>query len=351
MFDLPGKSRKAAELEKKSLEEDFWVDAAAAKEVLKELDQLREAVEELHQLQSRWEDLETHLQLAEEEQAKSEAPEIERGLRELARDLEAMELRRMLSKPDDHRDAILTIHPGAGGLESQDWAQMLMRMYLRWAERHEFQTEMLDYQPGEGAGIKRAGIEVRGSHAYGYLKTERGVHRLVRISPFDANRRRHTSFASVFVYPEIEEDIDVEIRPDDIRVDTFRASGAGGQHVNKTSSAVRITHLPTGIVVQCQSERSQHRNRANALTMLRSRLYQRYREEEEARRTALESAKKEIAWGSQIRSYVFQPYTMVKDHRTGMERGDVEGVMNGEIDGFIQACLQQAASVGAQGPP
>ncbi len=348
MFDVSGKTARVQELEKQVLDESFWQDTEAAKNVLQELDRLKAALGEFEQLQSRLEDLEVHLQLAEEEQAAQEGPEIARGLVQLGEDLSKLELKRMLGEPDDSRNAILTIHPGAGGLESQDWAQMLMRMYLRWAEVHQLSTDIMDYQPGEGAGIKRVGIEVRGTHAYGYLKTEMGVHRLVRISPFDANHRRHTSFASVFVYPEVEEDIEVEIRPDDIRVDTFRASGAGGQHVNKTSSAVRITHIPTDIVVQCQSERSQHRNRTNAMKLLRSRLYQKYKEEEEAKRAALESSKKEIAWGSQIRSYVMHPYTLVKDHRTGVEKGDVEAVMDGDIDEFIEASLQQAAGAGAE---
>jgi peptide chain release factor 2 len=344
MFDLPATTARVQELEKKVLGEGFWQNTAEAPAVLKELDRLKASLEEFASLQSRAEDLEVHLQLAEEEDAAQELPEIERGLQRLSGDLHDVELGRMLSEPDDGRDAILTIHPGAGGLESQDWAQMLMRMYMRWAEEHGYTTDILDYQPGEGAGIKRVGIEVSGTNAYGYLKTEMGVHRLVRISPFDANHRRHTSFASVFVYPEVDEDIEVEIRPEDLKVDTFRASGAGGQHVNKTSSAVRISHLPTGIVVQCQSERSQHRNRLNAMKLLRSKLYQRLKEEEEAKRAALESSKKEIAWGSQIRSYVMHPYTMVKDHRTGVEKGDVEAVMDGDIDQFVEAYLQQIAA-------
>jgi peptide chain release factor 2 len=343
MFDLPGTTERVEQLEKQVLNEDFWHDQAAAKRVLKELDRLKASLQEYGELESRAEDLEVHLQLAEEEDAEQEGLEIERGLGELTRDLHTLELRRMLGEPDDGRNAILTIHPGAGGLESQDWAQMLMRMYLRWAEERGFTSDIIDYQPGEGAGIKRVGIEVSGTNAYGYLKTEMGVHRLVRISPFDANHRRHTSFASVFVYPEVDEDIEVEIRPEDIKVDTFRASGAGGQHVNKTSSAVRVSHIPTGIVVQCQSERSQHRNRINAMKLLRSRLYQKLKEEEEAKRAALESSKKEIAWGSQIRSYVMHPYTMVKDHRTGVEVGDVGAVMDGDIDGFVEAYLHQAA--------
>lgn len=243
----------------------------------------------------------------------------------------------------------MTIHSGAGGTESQDWAQMLMRMYLRWIERRGFRGNVIDLQAGEEAGIKSATIEVKGEYAYGFLKAESGVHRLVRISPFDANKRRHTSFASVFTYPEIEDNLTVEIKEDDLRVDTFRASGAGGQHVNKTSSAVRMTHLPTGIVVQCQSERSQLQNKENAFKVLKSRLYQYYKEKEEEKLQEIEKKKKKIEWGSQIRSYVFHPYVMVKDHRTGLETPNGQAVMDGEIDKFIQAYLSQfkeSSSVG-----
>ncbi len=253
--------------------------------------------------------------------------------------IDDLELRSLLSDPDDQKNAILTIHPGAGGTESQDWAEMLLRMYLRWIEKKGFESQILDLQPGEEAGIKDATIEVRGNYAYGFLKAEAGVHRLVRISPFDFNQRRHTSFASVFVYPEIESDVEVEIDPNDLRIDTFRASGAGGQHVNKTSSAVRITHIPTGIVVTCQSERSQHRNREAAMKILRARLYQLKKQEEREKLSEIESQKKEIAWGNQIRSYVFHPYTLVKDHRTGVETGNVQAVMDGELDPFIRAYL------------
>jgi len=257
----------------------------------------------------------------------------------IIRKLEEFEFRSFLSNEEDSKDAILAIHPGAGGTESQDWAAMLLRMYLRWAERHGFQTDTMDYQAGEEAGIKSATVELKGSYAYGYLKSESGVHRLVRISPFDANKRRHTSFASVFIYPETDEDINIEIKSDDLKIDTFRASGAGGQHVNKTSSAVRITHLPTGIVVQCQSERSQHKNRESAMKVLKARLYQRALEEERAKMAAVEASKKKIEWGSQIRSYVFQPYNLVKDHRTGHETSNVNSVMDGDIDEFIGAFL------------
>lgn len=257
----------------------------------------------------------------------------------LSKKLDDLEFRSFLSNEEDASNAILAIHPGAGGTESQDWASMLLRMYLRWAERHGFQTDIMDYQSGDEAGMKSATVEIKGPYAYGYLKSESGVHRLVRISPFDANKRRHTSFASVFVYPETAENINIEIKPDDLKVDTFRASGAGGQHVNKTSSAVRMTHLPTGIVVQCQSERSQHKNRESALKVLKARLYQKALEEERAKLAAVEASKKKIEWGSQIRSYVFQPYNLVKDHRTDFETSNVNAVMDGEIDEFIHAFL------------
>lgn len=266
---------------------------------------------------------------------------------ELAREVEGLggavtdlELKTMLRGPDDARDALVTIHPGAGGTESQDWAEMLMRMYVRWAERRGFQVRVLDLVPGEEAGIKNAAIEVSGQYAYGFLKAEKGVHRLVRISPFDSQARRHTSFASVFVYPDIDDSIEVDLRDEDIRMDVYRASGAGGQHVNKTSSAVRLTHLPTGVVVACQQERSQHKNKETAYKMLRAALYQRKLEEQEAERAKLEATKTDISWGNQIRSYVFQPYTMVNDHRTELKVSDVHRVMDGDLDEFIQAYLK-----------
>ncbi len=264
---------------------------------------------------------------------------MERGRVRLDEALADLELRRMLGGEDDARNAILTIHPGAGGTESQDWAEMLFRMYLRFAERHHYQVDVMDYQDGDEAGLKSASIEIKGTNAYGYLKAEAGVHRLVRISPFDANKRRHTSFASVFVYPEIEESINVTIDPSELRIDTYRSSGAGGQHVNKTSSAVRITHLPTGIVTQCQNERSQHQNKANAMKMLTARIYQLRKEEEGRKFEAMEKQKKDISWGNQIRSYVFHPYNMVKDHRTDTETSDVQSVMDGALDAFIKAYL------------
>jgi peptide chain release factor 2 len=273
--------------------------------------------------------------------------EIVSGIGELEEGIEEIEVATLLSRPYYEGNAILTINPGAGGTESQDWAQMLMRMYLRWAERMGFQTEIVDLLPADEAGIKSVTITVNGRHAYGYLTQEAGVHRLVRISPFDANKRRHTSFSAVLVYPEVDEDVDIEIRDDDIRVDTFRASGAGGQHVNKTSSAIRITHLPTDIVVSCQNDRSQHRNREMAMKILKARLYDRQQKAKEQDMLSMVGHKKDIAWGSQIRSYVLQPYRMVKDHRTGIEVGNVDAVLDGDIEIFINASLKLFASKGA----
>jgi peptide chain release factor 2 len=279
------------------------------------------------------------LEMALEDNDQNILEELDQETKQIEARAKELELRGLLSNPEDEKNAILTIHPGAGGTESHDWAQMLMRLYLRWCERKEFKTEILDILSGEEAGIKSVTVEINGRYAYGYLKAESGVHRLVRISPFDASGRRHTSFASIFVVPEIDDDIEIEIEPNDLRIDTYRASGAGGQHVNRTDSAVRITHIPTNIVVTCQSERSQHKNKANAMKILKSRLYQRKLEEERAKRQKLEDRKTEIAWGNQIRSYVFHPYNMVKDHRTDHETGNVQRVMDGEIDDFIYAFL------------
>jgi peptide chain release factor 2 len=283
------------------------------------------------------------MELVEEEDDPDTEREIKRRLASLQAALRELEVRQALNGEHDPGNAIVSIHPGAGGTEAQDWAEMLLRMYLRWAERRGYETEILDYMEGEEAGIKSVTFMVRGPFAYGYLRPEVGIHRLVRISPFDASRRRHTSFASVFVYPEVE-DIVVEIDEKDLRIDTFRASGAGGQHVNKTDSAVRITHIPTGIVVQCQNEKSQHRNKATAMMILRARLYDYYQRQQEEKMKELHEGKKEIAWGSQIRSYILQPYRLVKDHRTGLEIGNVESVLDGEIDPFIEAYLMQSLS-------
>jgi peptide chain release factor 2 len=273
--------------------------------------------------------------------------ELAREAASLDAGLAAFELRTMLRGPDDARDALLTIHPGAGGTESQDWAEMLMRMYVRWAERQGLKVRVLDMIEGEEAGIKSATLELTGAYAYGFLKAEKGVHRLVRISPYDSQARRHTSFASVFVYPDIDDTIEVDLRDEDIKMDVYRASGAGGQHVNKTSSAVRLTHIPTGIVVACQQERSQHKNKETAMKMLRAAIYQRKLEEQQAAKAEVEATKSDISWGNQIRSYVFQPYTMVNDHRTELKVSDVQGVMDGDLDEFIQAYLKQFGGTAA----
>jgi peptide chain release factor 2 len=316
--------------------------------VIDEANDLKGWVEPWKGLSARTRELREMAELLELEPDEAMEEELGKELQTVVDDAEALELRTMLQGDDDHRDAILTVHPGAGGLESQDWAEMLLRMYTRWGERSGFTVSVLDLQPAEEAGIKSATLEIKGDHVYGYLKAEKGVHRLVRISPFDSQSRRHTSFASVFVYPAIDDDIEVEIDESDLRIDTYRASGAGGQHVNKTDSAVRITHEPTGIVVACQQERSQHKNRSTAMKMLRAALYEHALREKEAEKEALEATKMDIAWGSQIRSYVFAPYTMVSDHRTELKVGDVYGVMDGKLDPFIEAYLKKFGGGSAQ---
>jgi len=322
----------------------FWEAPESARDVIAESNRLKAWIEPWGELSSQSSELGALAELLEDEDDADLAAEFERGLLSLQEGVDALELRTMLQGEDDHREAIVTIHPGAGGTESQDWAEMLMRMYTRWAERHGYEVNVLDLQPAQEAGIKSATFEIKGESSYGYLKAEGGVHRLVRISPFDAQSRRHTSFASVFVYPLVEDDIEVEINESDLRIDTYRASGAGGQHVNKTDSAVRVTHEPTGIVVACQQERSQHKNRSTAMKMLRAALYKRAMEEKEAARAVIEEAKAEIGFGSQIRSYVFQPYTMVNDHRTETKIADVNRVMDGDIDPLIEAYLKQAGA-------
>ena len=286
-------------------------------------------------------DVRAMVELLEAEPDEELATELAREIELVEKSLESFELQAMLQGPDDAGNAILTIHPGAGGTESQDWAEMLLRMYVRWAERHGFEVTILDRLDGEEAGIKSASIEIKGQYAYGFLKAEKGVHRLVRISPFDSQARRHTSFASVFVYPDIDDTIEVDLRDEDIKMDVYRASGAGGQHVNKTSSAVRLTHIPTGLVVACQQERSQGKNKATAMKMLRAAIYQKKLEEQEAEKAKLEATKTDNSWGNQIRSYVFQPYTMVNDHRTELKVSDVHRVMDGGLDEFIEAFLKR----------
>jgi peptide chain release factor 2 len=286
-------------------------------------------------------------ELLEAEPDEGMAAELSSEAEALDREVGGFEVQSLLQGPDDAGDALLTIHPGAGGTESQDWAEMLMRMYTRWAERRGYQVTILDLLAGEEAGIKSVTLEIKGQYAYGFLRAEKGVHRLVRISPFDSQARRHTSFASVFVYPDVDDTIEVELRDEDIKMDVFRASGAGGQHVNKTSSAVRLTHVPTGIVVSCQQERSQGKNKATAMKMLRAAIYQKKLEEQQAAKAAVEATKTDNSWGNQIRSYVFQPYTMVNDHRTELKVGDVQRVMDGDLDEFIEAYLKRFGGAAA----
>ena len=319
----------------------FWDNQEKAQEVGRRRSRIEKRIGSGESLDTKSEELDVLLELQKE--GETVENDIESLVAQLESEITQVELRMKLSGEHDDRDAILAIHPGAGGTESQDWADMLLRMYLRYCERKGWSTEMVDYQAGDEAGIKSATLMVRGDYAYGYLKAERGVHRLVRISPFDAAKRRHTSFASVYIYPDIEEDIEIEINDKDLRVDTYRSSGAGGQHVNVTDSAVRITHLPSGIVVTCQNERSQHKNRDVAMKLLKARLYQMEVDKRKEEQTKIEGEKKEIGFGSQIRSYVLQPYQLVKDLRTGHEVGDVQRILDGDLDEFIEAFLAQRA--------
>ncbi|MEA5134872.1 MAG: peptide chain release factor 2 [Candidatus Fimivivens sp.] len=336
---------QVAELEMKAAEPGFWDDLDNSQQVLSRTKQLKNRIEEYDELTTRYEDAMTLIEIAQEENDESVLLEIETLSDDFFAKLDEMKLSTLLTGDYDDKNAILTFHAGAGGTEAQDWAQMLYRMYTRWAERHGFSYKIVDYLDGDEAGLKSASIIIEGLNAYGYLKSEGGVHRLVRISPFDSSGRRHTSFASLEVMPEIDDTIEVDIRPEDLRTDVYRASGAGGQHVNKTSSAVRITHIPTGVVVACQNERSQHQNRDMAMKMLRSKLVEIKEREHLEHIEDIKGVQKEIAWGSQIRSYVFMPYTLAKDHRTGFESGNINAVMDGDIDGFINAYLK-AASLG-----
>ena len=343
VFDPEQSERRLAELEELTAAPELWNDRAAAEATLAELKRLKGRIEPWKGVRDAAGELETLCELAEEEGSEELSDEIEAGLVDLEGRFAALNLQSLLAGPHDRADCFLTIHAGAGGTEACDWVSMLLRMYLRWAEERSFATEVIDMTEAEG-GLKSTTVQLSGEYSYGYLRAETGIHRLVRISPFDANKRRHTTFASVFASPVLDDAADVEVRPEEIRVDTYRASGAGGQHVNKTDSAVRITHLSTGIVVQCQNERSQHKNRATAMKVLRSRLFEHHEAERQSRLEAIQGDKKEISWGNQIRSYVFHPYTMVKDHRTRHENGNVQAVMDGRIDPFIESYLRMAAT-------
>lgn len=321
----------------------FWDDSARAQKIIRTRKAVAQPLDQFEDYEGRLEDVEILLDLAREEGDRSALDDVRAELLELEGGIQELHQSLLLSGEYDKEDCILSIHPGAGGLDAQEWAEMLMRMYLRWAERSGYKTEVLDLLPGDEAGVKSVAMSIKGDNAYGFLTAEKGVHRLVRVSPFDSSGRRHTSFASVDVLPDLEDEGDVDVRDEDLRVDTFRASGAGGQHVNKTDSAVRITHLPTGIVVSCQNERSQHKNRAAAMKILRARLRQLQEEQRRDELDEIRGERQEIAWGNQIRSYVFHPYTMVKDHRTGIEKGNIGAVMDGDIDGFIGGYLEQAA--------
>jgi peptide chain release factor 2 len=337
IFDASRKQQELEKLEQEINAADFWNQPEKSQRVMQQRKRLEEAIQNSSRVASAASDIDTLFELARE--GENVNGDLEREMKSFAEKVEELETGMLLSGENAARDAIITIHPGAGGTESQDWAEMLLRMYLRWAERHKFEATVTDRLEGEGAGIKSATFEINGENVYGQLQSEIGVHRLVRISPFDANARRHTSFASVFVFPQIDDDIKIDIRPEDLKIDVFRASGAGGQHVNRTESAVRFTHLPTGIVVQCQNERSQHKNRASAMKQLRAKLFEHEMDKKRAEDQKLEDSKLEINFGSQIRSYVLAPYRLIKDHRTKLAIGDVDRVLDGDIDALIHAFL------------
>lgn len=342
LFDIANLEIKLNELEEETGKPEFWEDTENTTKVLSEIKRIKSKYTRYNELEKEITNLLELSELLQLEYDEEMAEDIIKNTKKLKKSLEKLELETLLSGKYDSNNAIVTIHPGAGGTESQDWAEMLYRMYTRWATKGEYEVKELDYLEGEEAGIKSVTFEIIGLNAYGYMKSEKGVHRLVRISPFDSGGRRHTSFASIEVLPEITEDIEININPDDLRIDTYRASGAGGQHINKTSSAIRITHIPTNIVVACQSERSQIQNRETAMRMLKSKLFDLKEQEHKEKIEDLKGEQREIAWGSQIRSYVFCPYTMVKDHRTNYEVGNVQGVMDGDLDGFMESFLKSA---------
>lgn len=342
LFDITNLESRLKDLEEQTTKQEFWEDTENTTKVLSEIKKIKGKYTKYKELEKELNNLLELSELVQQEYDEEIANDIIKNTKKEQRNLEKLELETLLSGKYDSNNAIVAIHPGAGGTESQDWAEMLYRMYTRWATKNEYEVKELDYLEGEEAGIKSVTFEIIGQNAYGYMKSEKGVHRLVRISPFDSGGRRHTSFASVEVLPEITEDIEININPDDLRIDTYRASGAGGQHINKTSSAVRITHIPTNIVVACQSERSQIQNRETAMKMLKSKLFDLKEQEHKEKIEDLKGEQRDIAWGSQIRSYVFCPYTMVKDHRTNYEIGNVQGVMDGDLDGFMESFLKDS---------
>lgn len=343
LFDIDSLRKEAEKLEQESYKEDFWQDSEKAQKIMQELSGLKGRIKEYEDLWGSIEDLEVLIELSIEEEDYNLYKEIKEQFDRVVKEAEDFKLSTLLRGEYDKNNGILSIHSGAGGLEAQDWAEMLLRMYKRWAEQRGFQVEILDLLSDTEGGIKSVTMLIKGFNAYGYLKSEKGVHRLVRISPFDSSNRRHTSFASIDVYPELDDDIDIEINESDLKIDTYRASGAGGQHVNTTDSAVRITHIPTGIMVQCQNERSQHSNRLTAMKMLKAKLVQLKEEEQKEKIEDLQGQYTQIGWGSQIRSYIFHPYSLVKDHRTDVEIGDVNKVIDGDIDLFINEYLKQKA--------
>lgn len=341
LFDIAKKKKQVEELEEQTKANEFWSDMEKSAKVLQEIKLLKDKIDGIEKTKSLIEDTNVLIELGNEANDESVISEVKQNVKTISKDIDRIEIENLLSGKHDRDNAIITIHPGAGGTESQDWAEMLYRMYSMWCEKNGYKLEELDYLEGDGAGIKSVTFSVTGPNAYGYLKSESGVHRLVRISPFDSAGRRHTSFAAVEVIPEVSDDVNVEINPEDLKIDTYRSSGAGGQHVNKTESAIRITHIPTNIVVSCQTQRSQIQNRDKAMKMLMSKLLELKEKENKERIEDLKGVQREIAWGSQIRSYVFCPYTLVKDHRTNYETGNVEAVMNGEINGFIDEYLKK----------